>query len=78
MIFRTKKILFTFLSIMVGVFSLCAQAPLKGNPPAPGFRGPPPHVGLPIDQNAIPFVVLAMIFGIIMIKRRNNKISQLS
>jgi hypothetical protein len=42
-------------------------------PPPPNFKKPPPPPGLPIDDNFLMFVIIALLFGIYIISNHNIK-----
>jgi len=42
-------------------------------PPPPNFKKPPPPPGLPIDENILILIIIAILFGIYIIYNHNIK-----
>jgi hypothetical protein len=62
-----KKVFFTKILFMLGVFDALADGPPAPSPT--GRRLPPPPPGLPIDENIFVLMMTAILFGIYIIYR---------
>ncbi|WP_310560257.1 hypothetical protein [Flavobacterium sp.] len=58
------------LIYLLGIFIAFA----KPGPPAPNFKRPPPPPGLPIDENILFLLVIALLFGIYIIYKQKINI----
>lgn len=67
-----KSVFFTLIIFVLGMMNAFAVNPV---PPSPvGRRRPPPPPGLPIDENILTMMLVALLFGIYIIY--NFKIKQ--
>jgi hypothetical protein len=67
-----KSVFFTLMIFVLGMINAFAANPA---PPSPvGRRRPPPPPGLPIDENILTMMLVALLFGIYIIY--NFKIKQ--
>ncbi|MDO8317128.1 MAG: hypothetical protein Q7T12_06365 [Flavobacterium sp.] len=67
-----KSVFFTLMIFVLGIFNTFAANLV---PPSPvGRRRPPPPPGLPIDENILTMMLVALLFGIYIIY--NFKIKQ--
>jgi hypothetical protein len=64
--------LFLFIGFLMGTFYTIAGTPANSGPPSPTGKPPGPP-GLPIDDNTLMLLIVALLFGIYIIYKRTIK-----
>lgn len=67
-----KTIVSRFFILIVTLFGVM-DAFAAPYPPAPGAKRPPPPPGLPIDENILFLLIMAILFGIYIIGKHQLK-----
>lgn len=67
-----KTIVCRFLIFFITLFSVI-DGYAAPSPPMPGAKRPPPPPGLPIDENILVLLIMAIVFGIYIICKHQLK-----
>lgn len=67
-----KTIVYRFFVLIIALFGVM-EAFAAPSPPAPGAKKPPPPPGLPIDDNIVFLLIMAILFGIYIIRKYQLK-----
>lgn len=65
----TVKLFFNAIIYLLGIVTAFAGP----NPPSPGFKKPPPPPGLPINEDILILLIIAVLYALIIIVRYKTK-----